>query len=169
MPIISDPRLAHLPRSAKRKIRIDDEVGCWDWIAFVDHAGYGSFWFQGRQQKAHRVIYEELVGPIPAGLQLDHLCRNRRCVNPEHLEPVTCAENVRRGVESRGLAVRCGKGHEMTPENTIVRVREGGGPRECRTCKAIRSRARCDQRLRDASRLISGVRPDRSVRKISAP
>lgn len=83
------------------KVRKAD--GCWEWLATRTSNGYGQFWAgrysatgQPLLDSAHRVVYEALVGPIPAGLELDHLCRNAGCVNPAHLEPVTHAENVRR-------------------------------------------------------------------------
>lgn len=73
------------------------EIGvCWTWIGSTDR-GYGVFGAQGRYFRAHRWAWEALVGPIPEGLHLDHLCRNPSCVNPDHLEPVTQAENIRRG------------------------------------------------------------------------
>src|ERR1043166_7135723 len=73
----------------------DDE--CWPWIARIDTKGYGQFFFEGRQQRAHRVAYCLLVGQIPEGLDLDHLCRNRACVNPSHLEAVDRQANLLRG------------------------------------------------------------------------
>lgn len=76
------------------------EGGCWLWTASLTHNGYGKFWVDGAVVRAHRWIYEQLVGPIPDGLHLDHVhergCRSRRCVNPAHLEPVTNEENQRR-------------------------------------------------------------------------
>lgn len=80
--------------------------GCWLWTATVNHAGYGRFCIGGRGNTglAHRVVYEFLVGPVPEGLQLDHSCNVRRCVNPKHLEPVTAAENWRRRDERNAAA-----------------------------------------------------------------
>ncbi len=76
--------------------KVEFTDACWLWTASTDWYGYGWFWV-GAPRRAHRVCYEWLVGPIPAGLELDHLCRVPACVRPEHLEPVTHAENVRRG------------------------------------------------------------------------
>jgi hypothetical protein len=78
-----------------------DASGCWIWTGSIDQNGYGRF---GRGRGAYRDMYELIVGPVPEGLHLDHLCRNRACVNPSHLEPVTLVENIRRGWASRRLA-----------------------------------------------------------------
>ena len=106
--------------------------GCWLWTGYIDPQGYGSFRPGGmvRSNKAHRVGYQLLVGPVAPGLSLDHLCRNRGCVNPDHLQPVTPQENTDRGASAKRS--RCRKaGHEMTPENTGNR---SDGRRYCKTC-----------------------------------
>lgn len=112
-------------------IEVDEATGCWNWQgAKVYGYGYISSGAEKsmRQSRTHRVAYELLIGPIPEGLELDHLCRNRACCNPDHLEPVTHAVNAQR----RPQQTHCVKGHELTPEN--VRVRKDRGTRECRIC-----------------------------------
>lgn len=87
--------LRELDRS---KIHVNSATGCWEWTAAVSSDGYGQAKRAGRVQRAHRYIYEILVGPLGSGLQLDHLCRVRHCVNPAHLDPVAPLENIRRGL-----------------------------------------------------------------------
>ena len=110
------------------------ESGCWEWQAHVGRLGYGAFFFSGRMGPAHRFAYELRVGPIPDGLELDHLCRNRSCVNPDHLEPVTHAENMR-----RARLTHCHVGHPMSGSN-LAYISHGtrGIVRACVACKEIR-------------------------------
>lgn len=107
------------------------EVACWEWRG-TQRGGYGRIYDGTRQAGAHRFAYELLVGPIPDGQVIDHLCRNPICVNPAHLEPVTFAENVRRGVSRCSKVTHCPKGHEYTPENTYSPP--GKKARMCRAC-----------------------------------
>lgn len=111
-------------------------TGCWEWNLRLDRDGYGQIGIHGKNWLAHRASYTIFVGPIPDGMQLDHLCRNRRCVNPEHLEPVTQLENGLRGESicvKNMLKNKCVNGHEFTPDNTYIRK---GGWRACRICNA---------------------------------
>lgn len=107
--------------------------GCWIWTGARNKQGYGSLQLQdGRVGKAHRISYEIHKGEIPAGLEPDHTCRIRACVNPAHLEAVTHQENCRRKYVPRTTCIR---GHEYTPENTVVITRsDNGRPKRC--CKA---------------------------------
>lgn len=112
---------------------------CWIWTASRTSSGYGQLACRpGPPQRAHRIAYVLIVGPIPEGLELDHVCRVRACVNPAHLEPVTNIENIMRGesVPARNARkTECAHGHPFDAENT--RTRERGGrrrSRECRTC-----------------------------------
>lgn len=118
---------------------------CWLWMACTGADGYGKFFLGGKRHRSHRVAYVTLVGPIPEGMQLDHLCRVRSCVNPDHLEPVTSAENTRRGLAGALNAEKseCPRGHEYSPENTYAYR----GRRNCRTCAHDRGMKFREQRL----------------------
>ena len=107
------------------------EDGCWEWVAARDKLGYGKFWSGTRLMFAHRWAYEQLIGPIPRGLEPDHLCRFPSCVNPTHIELITHRENIRRGYASVPLKTHCAKGHPYSGSNLYIKP-DGG--RECRTC-----------------------------------
>lgn len=126
--------------------RVRKTDGCWLWTGTFGSAGYGMLSRGGgrgaRSVGAHRAAYELMVGPIPAGLQIDHLCRVRACVNPAHLELVTVRENVLRGegITARNKrATHCKRGHEFTPENTHITPRGG---RKCLPCDRLFKAAR---------------------------
>ena len=116
------------------KVNVSDN-GCWEWISAKTVKGYGLIWLGNKTHRAHRVSYEYYHGDIPTTQQLDHLCRNRGCVNPEHLESVTCKENLRRGINANRIKTHCPQGHKYNKENTYNSPR---GDRECRICRAIR-------------------------------
>lgn len=123
--------------------------GCWIWTGYITNYGYGSYGMhRGRGGKilAHRMLYQHFIGAIPDTLTLDHLCRNRWCVNPVHLEIVTRGENVLRGVSiSTHFKNRthCNYGHEFTPQNTYWhKQRNGKSCRECATCVKDRTLSR---------------------------
>lgn len=137
-----------LPGRFWDKVSPETNTGCWLWTAYANKCEYGVFRWNHRSVLAHRVAYESLVCAVPEGLELDHLCRVRCCVNPDHLEPVTHAENVRRGEAVAASIARlraithCPRGHEYTEENTIL----WRGNRKCRKCVNARDRERYKRR-----------------------
>jgi hypothetical protein len=127
----SQPRLTVAERYHSR-YEIDKVTGCWNWTAGKFPSGYGALYVNGSNRPAHRVGYELVHGPIGEGFHLDHLCRNRGCVNPDHLEPVTIRENILRGSSPSALTSvgdMCRKGHSM--DDSFIR---SNGKRQCRSC-----------------------------------
>lgn len=122
--------------------------GCWLWTRSTGQGGYGHI--QNVRPAdglviTHRASYELFVGPIPAGMHIDHLCRNRLCLRPTHLEAVTCKENVRRGLRG-ALKTHCPSGHAYTAENTI-RLKDGY--RACRVCRQANALRRTERRRQE--------------------
>ena len=119
---------------------------CWKWAHHIQNKGYGVIAYQGGTRLAHVFSWELVNGPVPEGLELDHLCRVRDCCNPSHLEPVTHRENMLRSLAPVFVAHRSGKcirGHLMTPENSQVRK---NGRRYCRACQNKLRRDKCAMR-----------------------
>lgn len=120
--------------------KVVDENGCWNWPGATNH-GYGRVQHEGRFQYVHRQIYGWLVGQLEPPYVIDHLCRNRRCFNPAHLEAVTDGDNHRRGARV-ALKTTCAKGHPWIPENWYVRA---NGTRWCRECRKVYFAAHRDE------------------------
>ena len=123
-----------MPARFWAKVRIV-ESGCWEWAASKNADGYGNFQFAGARS-SHRAAYITMVGPVARGMQLDHLCRNRACCNPTHLEPVSLQENLRRGIN--GNKTHCWRGHPFTEANTYTAPTRGNR-RQCLACIRERS------------------------------
>lgn len=137
-------RAASLPARFTAKCRFV-EGGCWEWTASKTAGGYGRYSVGYATFLAHRYAYQVVVGPIPGGLQLDHLCRNRACVNPAHLEPVTARQNTLRGQSPASLnstKTHCQRGHALVEGNIYHKLSNGRPCRQCRQCVFEDTRAR---------------------------
>lgn len=124
------------PTVEKFERYVDRSGNCWVWTGYRYSNGYAVITAGQKQVLCHRWSYEHHVGPIPDGLVIDHLCRNKACVNPGHLEPVTPRENTR-----RAMRTHCVNGHPFDDENTWVYR----GKRYCRECRRVRCRARYER------------------------
>ena len=141
---IGDPRL---PERFWAKVEPEPNTGCWLWTASLSSGGYGQFMIRPspKPERAHRLAYETLVGPIPEGLELDHLCRVRSCCNPSHLEAVTHRENVLRGTSPYASAARkthCDHGHPLDS------TRWKGRKRTIRCCSVCVARQKYEAQIR---------------------
>ena len=140
-----------------RRMRVNLVTGCWEWLGADNGKGYGITGAEGRRGSVyvHRVMYEELREQIPDGMVLDHLCRNRRCCNPWHVEPVTRGDNVRIGEHPNFVAMRtniCKRGHSLADA-----YRRPNGTRACRVCMRLREAAY--RRARGIPERRIGLRP----------
>jgi hypothetical protein len=147
-----DPRLDEIQASRRATTldrfwaKVDKSAECWVWTGKLRADGYGNFWDgeNKRMMRVHRFAYLAEIGDIPDGLQLDHLCRNRACVNPAHLEPVSARENTLRGVgltAQNAVKTHCPRNHPLTGDNLFL-VPAGRSCRECRREAVRRWRSR---------------------------
>lgn len=149
------------------RVEKEPNAGCWLWVGSINANGYGVFCQSARKDLpknnrtvfAHRYAYREIKGPVPDGLVIDHLCRIRNCVNPDHLEAVTNWENTKRGASFIGknhLKTHCDSGHEFTVENT---GRSKDGKRYCRACKrALAARKYAKKKVQAIHKAQAGVK-----------
>jgi hypothetical protein len=148
-PTVAERALAKIQRNAAPSPHRPDLGPCWHWTGRTNQDGYGELRGRRSDGLAHRIVFEHMVGPVPVGLELDHLCRVRYCVNPQHLEPVTPKENWRRGTSvtaQNAAKTHCHRGHPFDSENTYV----WRNSRICRAC-AREAKQRRQERKREAS------------------
>lgn len=142
--MLTEQRALKIRSNLDRFVSIVPITGCWMWMMKIDRHGYGCSWGGASKEKAHRVFYTLFVGPIRDGMTIDHLCRNRWCVNPAHLEQVTGRENGFRGQGFHAVNARkthCVNGHLLDGENLGI-GRNPHWQRFCRTCRREKANAR---------------------------
>lgn len=135
------------------------EGGCWRWTGAHISTGYGQLDVGGKRKGVHRLAYTAFVGPIPEGMDIDHACNVRDCINPEHLRPMSHRDNILRSAGPPGLnawKTHCKRGHEFTPENTRI---PRPGHRECWTCRRAARREYKASRRRRLADQDSQTRP----------
>ena len=113
-------------------------TGCRLWLGHVTHNGYGLLMVNGQHKRAHRLAFELARGPIPSGLTIDHLCRVRACINPDHMEPVTLKENIRRGGNT--IKTHCKRGHVLDEKNIYLNRSKKYVSRSCKKCRYLRKK-----------------------------
>lgn len=138
---MAQPRITQeqLVRNFMNRANIGPKHQCWEWTGTIDNKGYGKISAGANKLVyAHRLAWELMIGPIPKGLVIDHLCRNHSCVNPDHMEVVTIKENVLRGVGLSAINARktaCQNGHELAGDNLVIITKASGHQfRRCRAC-----------------------------------
>lgn len=128
------------------KIKVNIITNCWEWTASINKSGYGKFHIINSDYFAHRVSYSLFKNDLTTDLVIDHICRNRKCVNPDHLRVVdvyiNITENSLSGAAKNKIKTHCLRGHEFTPENTIRYKKLGRNCRSCRTCFYTKRRIR---------------------------
>lgn len=135
---ILDSPISTIERFSKRFAIRDD--GCWEWKGYINAGGYGQFTVKGTSRAAHRVMWELAGRSVNLVLQLDHLCRNRACVNPDHLEQVSNKENVLRGQgisANNARKTHCLRGHPYSGNNLTYKLRDGSLRRVCKKCRVM--------------------------------
>lgn len=118
------------------------DAGCWEWIGSKQPTGYAQLWNGQRVEQAHRISFRLTCGAIPDGMEIDHLCRNRGCVNPDHLQAVSHRENMRRSKTIMGqnaAKTECKRGHSFDQANTYITA---NGARQCRACLRMHAKNR---------------------------